>query len=162
MTNDNQISTVPDMTLTAAGSDRQIALAHIGIPTLLIFFGQRTASVMPHINDTVRDTYPQASSVVIASIVDLRSVPRLLHSVAKRELKKIYATTGEHMPDHLNPEDYILILPDWDGVVHKALDLTDTDKNAAIVVLDRGGQIVGIEQNDHLPESALRLLKEAD
>ena len=162
MSSDNPISTVPEMTLTAAGSDRQIALAHIGVPALLIFFAQNTASVMPQINDTVRDTYPLASSVVIASIVDLRSVPKLLRSVAKRELKKIYATTAEHMLDHLNPEDYILILPDWDGAVHKALDLTGTDKNAAIIVLNSSGQIVGIEQNDHLPESALRLLKEAD
>ncbi len=62
--------TIPDVTLTAAGSDRQIALVHIGVLAVLIFHDQSTADVVPQINEAVRDVYPQASSVLIASVVD--------------------------------------------------------------------------------------------
>ena len=152
---------IPDITLTAAGSDRQIALARIGIPTVLIFHDQNTALVVSQINEAVRIVYPLASSVATASVVDLRTVPKLFRSIAKREMKKIYAASAEHLPATLNPEDYILILPDWDGAVHKAMNINDTSKNAAIVVLDGSGQIIGVSQDDNLPESALALLEQA-
>ena len=155
-----QFPNIPDITLTAAGSDRQLALARIGIPTVLTFHDQNTALVVSQINEAVRNAYPLASSVVTASVVDLHTVPKLFRSVAKREMKKIYVASAEHLPATLNPEDYILILPDWDGAAHKAMDINDTSKNAAIVVLNGSGQVVGISQDDNLPESALALLKQ--
>jgi len=152
--------TIADITLAAAGSDRQISLAHIGVPAVITFHDQNTALVVSDINEAVRNAYPLASSVVTANVADLRKLPKLLRSVAKRELKKMYAASAEHLPDDLNPEDYILILPDWDGAAHKAVGINDTSQNAAIVVLNGSGQIVGISQDDNLPETALALLKQ--
>ncbi len=75
-------------------------------------------------------------------------------------MKKSYASVATQLPADMAPEDYVLILPDWDGAVHKALDISDTSKNAAIAVLDGNGKMVGVSQEGDLPETTLSLLKQ--
>lgn len=80
----------PAAELTAAGSGRRIALDGIGVPAVLIFHTQETAAAASAVNLTVREKYPLASSVLVASMVDLRSVPRLFRSIAEGARRKAY------------------------------------------------------------------------
>ena len=55
-TSDNA-SRLPDVTLTAAGSGREVNLRQIGVPVILVFHGQDTGDAALEVNKTVRKQY---------------------------------------------------------------------------------------------------------
>ena len=130
------------------------------MPAVLVFHGQATAAVAARVNQALRQKYPLASSVVVASIVDLRDVPRLFRSFATGALQKSYQEAAASLPPGLSAEEYVLILPDWGGAVTQAAGLDDTNRAAGAAVLDPSGAIVGICQGDNLAETALTMLEQ--
>lgn len=45
---------LPDVTLTAAGSGREVNLRQIGVPAILVFHGQDTSDAALEVNKAVR------------------------------------------------------------------------------------------------------------
>jgi hypothetical protein len=149
-------SRLPDVTLTAAGSGREVKLREIGVPVILIFHGQDTGDAALEVNKTVRKLHPGADEVFLASVIDLRSFPSMFHSMVRPALEKAYFNAAGKVPEGADPTDLVVLLPDWDGAVHDSLGIEGSTEKAAVVVADREARIVFTDQGDHLAEAALR------
>lgn len=151
----------PAFSLTAVKSGRQVSQKDCnGYVLGLIFHDRDTAGAVIDIQRTVRPKYPDLS-VTLASVIDLSRVPRLLHRMVKPFLEQVYEQASQEMPKGLDPADYIFLLPDWNGKVTKAFGAKNTDKAAAIVVIDGRGMIVGSYQGPQPGAAALRLVEQA-
>ena len=146
--------------MKAIGSNREVNLNAIGRPAVLIFHTAETAEDAQRINQAVRGTqeYKSFESVLIANVVDLHSVPKLFRSFAEKSMRDSYVKAGGSLPQGETPQDYVIILPDWDGTVTKAFGLKDTNKMASAVILDASGNIVGVYQSGDLTSQALQQL----
>lgn len=147
--------------IKAAGSDREITLNKIGKPAVLIFHTQETAEVAAKINETIRaeSNYANCDSIFIANVVDLHSVPKLFRGFAEKAMKESYAKAAASLAKGLNPQDYIVIIPDWDGSVTKSSGFKNTNKTAAFAALDKNGNLTGSYQGENPESAALALLK---
>lgn len=151
----------PAFKLTAVKSSRQVSQKDCtGYVLGLIFHGRDTADAVIEIQQTVRPRYPDLS-VTLASVVDLSSIPRLMHRVVRPFLEQVYDQAAQQLPKDLKPADYIFLLPDWDGKVTKAFGAKNTDKAAAIVVIDGDGYIVGSYQGPQPGAATLQLVEQA-
>lgn len=151
----------PAFSLTAVKSGRQVSQKDCnGYVLGLIFHGRDTADAVIEIQRTVRPKHPDLS-VTLASVIDLSSVPRLLHRMVRPFLEQVYEQASQEMPKGLDPADYIFLLPDWNGKVTKAFGVKNTDKTAAIVVIDGQGTIVGSYQGPHPGPATLQLVEQA-
>lgn len=148
----------PTVTLTAISTGRKVTLNKIGAPALLIFHGRNTAEASKKINGPVRDRYPKASSLLIATIVDLHSTPRLLRGVVEAFIRDAVEEGIKELPKGWNARDYLLLFPDWDGRLTKSFGIKDPEKVVGLVVLDSQAKVVGIYQGKDLVNQALALL----
>lgn len=149
---------LPDVTMKAAGSEREVHLPGIGIPAILIFHGQDTADAALDVNKAVRKEHPLAGEVFIASVIDLRSFPSMFHGMVKPALEKAYFNAAGKVPDGADPADLVVLLPDWDGAVHDAVGVIDSTRDAALVLVDARARILRIEQGGPLADKALASL----
>ncbi|MBC8330722.1 MAG: NAD(P)/FAD-dependent oxidoreductase [Anaerolineae bacterium] len=154
---------LPATTLKAIGSGREIALDKIGKPAMLLFHTQETAEQAAKVNAAVRDVarFAKAENLFIANVVDLHSVPKLFRNFAERAMKSSYEEAAANLPAGYASEDYVIILPDWDGEVTKAAGLKDVNQMAGVVMLDADGNLIGVYQGEAAVESALDLVKSA-
>lgn len=149
----------PEITLEAVESGRVITLHRPDARYLvLVFQSQKTARALADVQDTVRATYPDAEDVRIVSVVDLRDVPRMFRGMAKSALKRAYESAGAHLPAGWAPEAYVVILPDWKGAFFDAFGLKDANEEAAVVVIDAQGQVLGSHQGAGLGQFVLEML----
>ena len=79
---------------------------------MLFFLWRDTLHLAEPVNLAVRRRYPLASQLLVANLADLRGVPGLLHGLVLREMEKGYRDIAARLPAHLDPADYVLILPD--------------------------------------------------
>jgi len=149
----------PNVTLTAVGSGRKITLTQIGIPAVLIFHGRGNSDASEMINTPVRDKYPQASSLLVATIMDLHIAPRLLRGVVEAFIASAYEEACKKLPKGWTPRDYLLLLPDWDGKLSKAFGINNSDHTAGVAVLDSKGSLVGVYQGKDLAAKTMALLE---
>ena len=156
------IEKIPSVTLTSIGSGRKVKLDSIGVPAVLIFHGRNTSDAVRAVNGPVRDRYPGASSLLVASVADLHSAPRLLRGVVEAFIKDAYEEAVQELPEGWKPYDYLLILPDWDGKVTRAVGLDNTYRTAGVIVLDSQGIIIGVYQGKNLVSQTLALLEKID
>jgi len=154
-------SSAPAVTIKASGSGREVTLNAIGKRSVLIFHTADTAEDAERINQAVRavEEYQPCESVTIANVVDLRSVPKLFRSFAEKSMRESYDKASKSIPQGQDPQDYVIILPDWDGSVTKACGLGDTSKVVGLAVLDAQGGIVGTYQGSEPELHALELLQ---
>lgn len=150
---------LPRITIKAAGSNRCIVLDQLGVPCVLIFHSHENGDTARRVNETVRDRYPFASDVVIASVADLKIVPRLMRGMVEKFLNNAYHEYSSQLPAGMPAEDYIIILPDWKGKLSKAVGVQETGKIAAVAVLSPEGEIAGVYQGENLDQVALNLLE---
>jgi hypothetical protein len=143
------------------GSNLEIDLNAIGKPAVLLFHTQETAEQAAVVNSSLRaqDEYKNCDSLFIANIVDLHSVPKLFRGFAEKAMKESYEKAAASLPPNVDPASMVLILPDWDGSVTKTFGLKDTNRTAAIAVLDPVGNLVGVYQGESAEVNALALLK---
>ena len=155
---DNRIK---PLSVTAAGSGRRLTLGELGVPIVLLFVWQETSAVVDPVHRAIRDKYPLASQVLFASLADLRGIPRIFKGMVEREMSKGYREAAAELPEAARPEDYVIIIPDWDGRVCKAVGLRDTQKVPGLAVLDADGGLVGVYQGDDPVQATLDLLSKA-
>jgi all-trans-retinol 13,14-reductase len=152
---------LPATTLKAAGSGREVVLNRIGTPAMLLFHTQETAEQAAKVNVTIRDVerFTKAENLLIANIVDLSGVPKLFRNFAERSMKGSYEEASANVPADLMPEDYVIILPDWDGSVTESAGLDKVNEQVGVVLLDAAGKIQGVFRGDAAVGQALQLLE---
>lgn len=151
----------PAFKLTAIKSGRQVSQKDCaGYVLGLVFHGRETADAVIEIQRAVRTAHPELT-VTLASVIDLSSIPRILHRMVRPVLEQIYDQAANEIPPDLNPADYIFLLPDWDGKVTKAFGVKHPDKTAAVVVIDQNGIVVGSHQGPNPGKVTLQLVEQA-
>jgi hypothetical protein len=156
-TSDNA-ARLPDVTLTAAGSEREVNLRQIGVPVILVFHGQDTGDASLEVNKAVRNQYPGVDEVFIASVIDLRSFPSMFRGMVQPALEKAYHNAAGRLPAEADAADLVVLLPDWDGSVHDTVNIKGSTEKAAVVVADGDARILCLDQGDNLAEAALAAL----
>jgi hypothetical protein len=152
----------PAFSLTAVKSGRQISPeSSRGNVLGLVFHGRETVQAVVEINTTVRPIYPDPKPVVLVSVIDLSIVPRLLHGAVRPLLEQAYDQAAREIPKGYDPADYAFLLPDWTGAVTKAFKVKNTNKQAAVVVINPAGIVVGSYQGPQPGSAALSLIQQA-
>lgn len=148
-------------TIKAIGSNREINLSSLGKPAVLLFHAQETAEQAAAVNRFLRaqGRYKSCESLFIANIVDLRAVPKLFRGFAEKAMKESYEKAASALPPGVEPKDYVLILPDWDGSITKAFGLKDTNQAAALAILNESGNLIDIYQGEAAGANALAILE---
>ena len=156
-------SSAPAVTLKAAGSGREVTLDSIGKRSILLFHTADTSEEAQRINQAVRavDEYQACTSITIANVVDLHSVPKLFRGFAEKSMRDSFEKASKSIPQGQDPQDYVIILPDWDGKTTKGFGLGDTSKVVGLAVLDEQGGVVGTYQGNEPERHALELLQKA-
>lgn len=150
---------VPKITLMAIGSGRKIDLHQTGNLTLLVCHGQESADVATRVHTAVREKYPHASVLMTASLVYLKIVPRMIRGIVETAIRKAYQEAVTRLDADQPPEEYIVILPDWDGSVTTSLGLRNPSSTAGVAILDGDGYLLDTYQGVDLPSTALSLLE---
>jgi hypothetical protein len=63
-------------------------------------------------------------------------------------MRESYDKASKSIPQGQDPQDCIIILPDWDGKVTKGFGLGDMSKVVGLAVLDKQGGVVGTYQGN--------------
>jgi hypothetical protein len=142
----------------AIGSKRKIDLRQTGVLTLLVCHGRETAAEATQVHVAVRQQYPQSSTLLAASLVDLKIVPRMFRGVAEAALREVHKQAVASLEEGMPPEEHIVILPDWDGSVTASLGLRNTSSAAGVILLDGEGNLLEVYQGADLAETTLSLL----
>jgi hypothetical protein len=109
----------------------------------------------------IREMYPSAEDVMIVSIADTRPFPRIIRKVAEQIMKSAYKDAVKNLEAGRKPEDYILIVPDWDGLLLGPLGIDDVTKTIAVAVIDAHGDVVGVYQGEDVQAQAVAMLERA-
>jgi AhpC/TSA family len=146
----------PHFSLLAAGSGRRVDLKGLaGHKVVLIFHLQGTAPTAREINRAVRARYPDPDEVLVASVIDLSIVPPFYWMSVGLILNQAYdGAAGELPPD----ADYVVILPDWGGLVSRDYGVKNTGRAAAIVVLDESSNVAASYQGERPMEAVLGMI----
>jgi hypothetical protein len=151
----------PGFKLTAVKSGREVSQRDCsGYVLGLIFHDRETSQAVIDIQNLVRPEYPD-TGLTLASVVDVSRVPRFLRGVARPFLEQVYDDAAKQMPAELRPEDYIFLLPDWDGKVTKSFGVKNQDRTAALVVVNRDGVVAGSYQGPEPAQAMLALVRKA-
>lgn len=132
---------LPDLTLKAAGSGRELRLAHLKRPAVLICHTRDNASAAGQIVIDLRDHYPDSDRVLVANVADLRGVPKFVNGLVYGIMAQAYRDSVKLIPAHLDPAQYVVILPDWGGAVLRAAGFRRVDQHPGIVIAAPDGRI---------------------
>lgn len=152
----------PALRSLSIGSGREVDLRERdGVPLVLVFHLQGTASAAEKVNLAVRGRYT-AGEVTVASVIDLSLVPTVYWGTVWIVLRQAYERTASELPAGAEPEEYVVILPDWGGRITRAFGLSETGRVAGVAVVDGDGLVSGVRQGGDPGEIALALLESAD
>jgi hypothetical protein len=147
--------------LTAIGTGRAIDVSLLDRPTVFLCFAQATQNAADPIEAAIRERYP-TSEVLVAYVVDLHRVPGMLRGVPERMMKSEFEKAVAALPEAETAEDYVVVLPDWDGAFVKSLDLQDdVSKQLGLAVFRQDGALVGTAQGPGATSICLDMLSEA-
>jgi hypothetical protein len=126
----------PSFFLTAIGTSRVIG----GPPgptalLLLIFHGHAGAETAYALNMVVRNEFPSSEQLLIASVIDLRHIPRYMRSAVELTLASIYRQAAQSVPEHLDPTEYVILAPDWEGKVTNAFSMQERINDIGLVLI---------------------------
>lgn len=151
----------PATRLLSIGFGREIELRERGgVPLVLVFHLQGTASAAESMNRAVRGRYT-SGEVTVASVVDLSLVPTLYWGTVWIVLRQAYEKTAAELPPSVDPEEYVMLLPDWDGRSTRSFGLRDTGR-VAVAMIDGDGWVSGVHQGEGLAELVLEWLEGED
>jgi hypothetical protein len=155
------IGPAPAVTLKAIGHGREITFNRIGVPALLVCVARETSDQPPAVIEPVRERWPNASDVLVVSLADARPFPKLIRKIAEQIMKSSYNDAVKNLQPGRSPEDYVLIVPDWEGKVLAPLGIDDVSQQIAIAVIDGAGEVVGVYQGDEASSQAIAMLERA-
>jgi hypothetical protein len=155
------LSPAPAVTLKAIGHGRQLTFNALGRPAVLIFVARETSEQPPPVVTAIREKYATADDVMIANVADGRPFPRLIRKIAERIMKSSYNDAVKNLEPGRKPEDYVLIVPDWDGALLRLLGIDDVTKMIAVAVINGRGDLIGVYQGDDPQSHVLEMLERA-
>lgn len=149
----------PAFAIKAAVSGRQVTIPADRL-VVLLFHSQKTIEAVRVVQRAVREAAYSAETVLIASVLDLQKVPRLLRGVAEAAIEKVYRGIAEKVPPPYQPEEYVVILPDWKGSITAAYGVSGIDEAGCVIVVNRQGMVAGRYQGtDDLGIETVTLLQ---
>lgn len=149
----------PHFGLLAAGSGRRIGLRGLaGREVVLIFHLQGTAPTAREINRAVRERHPDPGEILVASVIDLSIVPPVYWVPVSLILNQAYDGAASELPPGADPAEYVVILPDWGGLVSRSYGVRNTGRAAAIVVVDRDSNVALSYQGERPVEAVLEVI----
>lgn len=151
-------SPAPDFSLTAVVSKRTISPQDTPNKLLLLFHGYEAATLAGSVIAGVREVYPDPQRLVIASVADLRVVPRLLKGMAEKIMGDAYQQAAQQVPQGEDAADHVVILPDWQGAVFEAYGVPRSNGQVALVLVNEESLIGGSYIGDAPLAGALSLL----
>jgi hypothetical protein len=152
----------PSFFLTAIGAARVVGGPPGPIcPLLLIFHAHVGADTAFNINATVRQPYPEIERLQVASIVDLRHVPRFMRAAVQLTLSAAYRNAAKRIPTHLNPTEYVIIAPDWEGKVTNAFGMEERTDDVGLALVTNGWQLFDTYNGPDPSAAALQMLAAA-
>ena len=151
----------PAITFTAIESNRKVDLANVEVPTVVMLVAQGSADAVEPVAQAVRAKYPDISQVRTASIIDLRSIPRLMRKMAESVLGGRYKERAKELEAGRDPKEWVVIIPDWDAKAMKAFGFEDVSQQMAVVVVAPGGKLIGTYQGPDAPAAVLEMLARA-
>jgi hypothetical protein len=155
----NNMNKAPSFFLTAIGAARVVG-GPPGPPTplLLIFHGHAGAEIAFSINAVVRESYPDIEQLQIVSVVDLRHIPRYMRAAVELTLAAAYRQAAKRIPDNLDPTEYVVIVPDWEGKVTSAYGMEDRMNDIGLVLVAKEWQIADRYSGPDPSAAALKML----
>jgi|CXWL01.1.fsa_nt_gi hypothetical protein len=161
MTTQDNPTSAPAVTLKANGHGRKLTFNELGVPAVLVCVARETSDLASPVVTAIREQYPTVAEVMIINLADTRPFPRLIRKIAEQIMKSAYNDAVKNLAPGRTPEDYVLIVPDWDGLVLGPLGIEDVTKTIAVVVLNAKGEIVGQYQGEDPAPAVLALLERA-
>jgi hypothetical protein len=154
-------TTVPQFSVQAAVSGRTVdPSAFRGRRAVLVVHGSRSTDAAKEVSKALRAKH-RPDAVFSASIVDLRAFGGLWKKVAEAQVKQNYeklaAKVKEANPSE-DPADWVVICPDWDGSVGRALGVEDPDDAPTAIVVDSDGKVKGVVTGAGMGEKVVGLL----
>jgi len=113
------------------------------VPTVLICLAQETEKDAATVEDAIRQRFANATDVLVVDVVDLRGVPGMFRKVAEGMLAGEYKKAVAALADGLDPQDHVIILPDWQGDIATAFNLPEPSKSVCGAVLSADGDVIG-------------------
>lgn len=149
----------PDRTVTSLVSGRSIRLREPGGVLVLIFTNQVTGDQATALRMALRERFPDPGSVIIASIVDMHSVPRLMRKMAETALSNRYRELAAALGLGRDPAQYLVMCPDWDGKLAGEFGLSELESRLGVAVVDANGRVVGTRAGTDLLASVAGLVE---
>ncbi len=144
----------PAFETEAAVSGKRIAPDTLaGKKAVLILHGARTSEAPKVVGKAVRAAHPKAEDVVVANIVNLKSMAGLWKKVADAQVKATYDKLAGKIGD--GADEYVIICTDYENAVAPMFGFEDTNSKAAVVVLGPDGAILGLSDEGDLAKQAL-------
>lgn len=109
-------------------------------------------------NHAVRKRHPSPEESLVASVVDLGAVPRCFYAAVSSLLSLFYRRAASELPLGADPEDYVLILPDWDGSASGKYGAQNVYHDA-LVVVDEDDYVKACHQCENLAEATIEMLE---
>ncbi len=160
-TQERTFNQAPAVTLKANGHGRQLTFNALGKRALLVCVARETSDMAAPVVSAIREKYPSADDLMIVSVADTRSFPKIFRKVAEQIMKSAYKDAVKGLQPGRKPEDYILIVPDWDGLLLAPLGIDDVTKTIAVAVIDAHGDLVGTYQGADVQAQAVAMLERA-
>ncbi len=127
---------------------------------LLIFHNQNTLDAVREVQEAVRTHYSDPNRLQVVNIVELSGVPRLLRSAVETLMRAGYKQGISHVPVGLDPADYVIILPDWQGEVTQAFRMTNVGKQAGLALIDGQWRLCARYQGSGLGARAIEMVSQ--
>lgn len=152
---------LPPFTTQAAVSGREVSNATLkGKRAVLVVHGSKTTDAAKEASKAVRARFTP-KEVASASIVDLHGFAGMWRRVAEAQVRQNYEKLAgkvkEASPGE-DPADWVVICPDWDQSVCKALGVDQPDEAPAAIVVGADGKVVGVATGKGLGEQVVKLL----
>ncbi|MGB1249548.1 MAG: hypothetical protein ACPG8W_02880 [Candidatus Promineifilaceae bacterium] len=153
------ITKAPAFQLTSVASNRLVGVPDSQPSVLILLFqAESTADAAQAVNEQIRRVHEASEDLIIASVVDLGSVPRFMRKMGEKMLAMSYKKAVASFPEGHNPADYVILLPDWSGEVFRKFGVGDVSKKALMIIIDHEGNIVFKRQGGNLGKAALKEL----
>lgn len=154
-------SPVPEFKLQAAVTGKEVSPSALrGKRAVLVLHGVKTQEAPKEVGKAVRARHP-GPEVVVANVVNLKSMNGMWKRVAEAQIKSTYERMASRIQEKepgRDPTDLVLILPDWENAVAPLFGVEDSDAEAAAVVIGTDGKVKGIATGKELGEKANALL----
>lgn len=149
----------PSFFLTAIGAARVVGgPPGPSTPLLLIFHAHAGSEFAFNINAVVRQSYPTIEELQIASVVDLRHIPRYMRAAVELTLSAAYRQAAKRIPEDRDPTEYVVIVPDWEGKVTTSFGMQERVKDIGLVLIAKQWQIVDSYSGSDPIENAVKMV----